>query len=217
MHFPRLAAWMFTRLHTRIAGQRPPDFIIGSDSPGGAYLNRWYLSPWRRLQTRLRDKAEPAPTRLNRAIARAIGWLPNLYLHQFLRDDDDRALHDHPSWAASFMLDGAYIEHTIAAGGLHRRQLIVSGSLRFLPTLHAHRIELVPWADPDPAPCDEYRDDDSPTASFAPQRASPCWTLFLFGPTVRQWGFHCPERGWVPWQQFTAADKPGEIGPGCGA
>jgi hypothetical protein len=101
-------------------------------------------------------------------------------------------LHDHPSWAVSFILRGSYIEHTIAEGGIHRRQVFSAGSLRFLPTQHTHRIELLRGRD-------------------------ACWTLFLFGPMVRPWGFHCPERGWVHWQAFTAAGKPGEIGPGCDA
>lgn len=42
-----------------------------------------------------------------------------------------------------------------------------------------------------------------------------CWTLFLFGPKRREWGFHCEGKGWVPWQEFTAAGKPGEVGKGC--
>lgn len=217
MRFPRLAARLHLFLLCNVALQRAPDFVVGADSPGGAYLNRWYLTPWRRLQTRARDTAAAQPTRVNRAFAAALNLLPNLYLHQFLRDDDDRALHDHPSWAASLMLDGAYIEHTIAAGGIHGRQIHGAGSLRFLSTRHAHRIELLSWADTDPAPCDEHCDDEYPSASFSMGVPAPCWTLFLFGPTVRDWGFHCPQRGWVHWREFTAQDQPGEIGPGCGA
>lgn len=215
MRLPRLAAALRSALLARVAGTRPPDFVIGADSPGGAYLLRWYLTPWRRLQTRLREAAEASPTRWNRLRAAALNLLPNLYLHKFLRDDDDRALHDHPSWAASLIVDGAYIEHTIAAGGIHRRRVLSAGSLRFLPTRHTHRIELIPWADRDPAPCEECGDGSS-AASFERHPSAPCWTLFLFGPTVREWGFHCPERGWVHWREFTAAGKPGEIGPGCG-
>src|SRR5690606_37136256 len=124
MNSPRVAAFAFNQLHTRVALAREPDFIVGRDAPAGAYLRRWYLTPWRNLQTRLRKRAEDAPTRTNRAIAHLVGLLPNLYLHQFLRDDDDRALHDHPSWAASFMLQGGYVEHTIAAGGIHHREHI---------------------------------------------------------------------------------------------
>jgi hypothetical protein len=194
MKLPRLADHLFEVLLDRVVMARPADFIVGADSPAGAYLLRWYLTPWRRLQTRWRARAERHPNLRNRIVAKALNLLPNLYLHHFERDDDDRALHDHPSWAVSFMLQGRYIEHTIDAGGIHRRRLFVAGALRFLPTRHAHRIEL-------------------PRINGRPQ---PCWTLFLFGPTVRDWGFHCPEKGWVPWQEFTAAGKPGEIGPGCG-
>lgn len=196
LRFPRLAARLYDHLILNVVCQRLPDFIVGADDPDGPYLCRWFLSQWRRSQTRLRAKAEASPTRTNRAIARMAGWLPNLYLHQFLRDDDDRALHDHPSWAISFILRGSYVEHTIAAGGIHCREVIRAGRLRFMPTRHTHRIEL---------------------HSAEGAKRQPCWTLFLFGPTVRDWGFHCPERGWVHWKSFTAAGKPGEVGPGCSA
>jgi hypothetical protein len=212
VNIPRLATWLWPILFAKVADARDPDFVVGADGAGGPYLNRWFLSPWRRWQSRMRARAEAKPTRLNRLIARAGGLLPNLYLHQFLRDDDDRALHDHPSWAISFMLRGCYIEHTIAEGGIHQRRVVHAGSLRFLPTRHTHRIELLrTWwqADDFDEACDLHAAD--------PTKSAPCWTLFLFGPTVRQWGFHCPERGWVHWQDFTAAGKPGEIGPGCDA
>lgn len=39
-------------------------------------------------------------------------------------------------------------------------------------------------------------------------------TLFITGPRVRDWGFHCPQ-GWRRWQDFVAED-PGEVGRGCG-
>ena len=39
-------------------------------------------------------------------------------------------------------------------------------------------------------------------------------TLFITGPRVRDWGFHCP-KGWVHWRDFVGAN-PGEIGRGCG-
>jgi hypothetical protein len=198
-----LTAWLFLRLLTRVAARRKPDFIVGADNPAGAYLLRWYLTPWRGWYQRV---PEAERTRWQRLVVRMARWLPNLYLHKFLRDDDDRALHDHPSWAASLMLDGYYIEHTIAAGGIHQRREIRAGTLRYLPTRHTHRIEL-PRLIVDNGDL-IVRKEDPP---------APCWTLFLFGPTVRDWGFHCPERGWVHWRAFTAAGKPGEIGPGCDA
>lgn len=195
----RLAAILtrltFDHLQQHVVLCRVPDFIVGANHPQGPYLQRWFLTPWRTTQRQWRERAEAAPTRWNRVRAWAINLLPNLYLHQFIRDDDDRALHDHPSWAVSWILQGCYIEHTIAAGGIHQRVVHRAGSIRFLPTLHTHRIEL-------------------PRSYGLPQY---CWTLFLFGPGLREWGFHCPEQGWIPWQQFTADGKPGEIGPGCDA
>jgi hypothetical protein len=40
-------------------------------------------------------------------------------------------------------------------------------------------------------------------------------TLFITGPRVREWGFHCP-KGWVVWTSFVEAAAPGQIGRGCG-
>lgn len=193
----RIASVLFYWLVANVITQRAPDFIVGQDNSAGAYLLRWYLTPWRGWY---RDVPADERTRWQRLAVRLSRCLPNLYLHKFLRDDDDRALHDHPSWAASFILANGYIEHTIADGGIHRRKHYAPGSLRFLRTRHTHRIELLR----------ERRGGEA-------GRIVPAYTLFLFGPTVREWGFHCPERGWVPWEKFTADGKPGEVGKGCDA
>lgn len=115
----------------------------------------------------------------------------NIYLHCFQRSDDDRALHDHP-WLfnASVMLRGGYVEHTIAAGGVNHRRWLEAGSWRFRWGPAPHRVELI-GAEP------------------------KVWTLFITGPVVRRWGFHCPDR-WVHWTQFTHPDDSGKIGRGCG-
>lgn len=190
----RIAEAMFQWLLFAVAGQRPPNLVVGAENPDGAYLLRWYLTPWRGWFSGM----EPAQMKAwQRVVHAVVKRLPNLYLHKFLRDDDDRALHDHPSWAVSFILRRGYIEHTIADGGIHYRREYGPGSLRFLRTRHTHRIEL--------------------HTNTSTGTAEPCWTLFLFGPRVRDWGFHCPERGWVPWQDFTAEGKPGEVGKGCDA
>lgn len=154
---------LISRLAPRLiafSDRRPPDLIIGgNDDP---YLRRWWLIPRNR-------------------------WF-NVYLHHFMRSDDDRALHDHPWWNLSILLDGRYVEHTIDAGGINRRAERHAGQMKFRRACAAHRIELVDW---------------------------PCWTLFITGPRLRDCGFHC-RRGWVPWQQFTKPENPGEIGRGCG-
>lgn len=191
-----MAEWIAHRLLplliTRVVLKRKPDYIVGEDSVDGAYLLRWYLTPWRGWYRAIPPEQRTPWQRFAVAVSRC---LPNLYLHHFLRDDDDRALHDHPSWGASLLLGGGYIEQIIAAGGIQHRHGYEAGSLRFMALRHAHRIEL-------------HRDPAGNPAS--------CWTLFLFGPVVREWGFHCPQRGWVHWEDFTAPGKPGEVGRGCG-
>lgn len=156
---------------------RPPDFIIGGrDKP---YLLRWYLLGGRWKRT---------PGERPRWVSRTfLGCRP--YLHCFLRSDDDRAHHDHPSLSFSAAMGGGGTEHTIAKGGIHRRRPIRRGTIRFRTARFAHRIEIEP--------------------------GSMLITLFIFLPNIREWGFHC-KHGWVHWKEFTASDDSGAIGRGCG-
>ncbi len=114
----------------------------------------------------------------------------NIYLHQIAKSDDDRALHDHPWWNVSVVLVGGYWEHSIAAGGVASRVFRRPGSVTFRRAKAAHRLEI--------------GSGDSPAV-----------TLFITGPRIRQWGFHCPN-GWRHWKLFTAAGDAGQIGRGCG-
>lgn len=143
------------------ARRRDPDFVVGGQTT--PYLRRWWLIPRNPVF--------------------------NVYLHQFLRDDDDRALHDHPWFWCSILLRGGYVEHT--AGWFAGRW---APSIKLSSPWRAHRIEL-----------------------FGPEETSrtPAWTLFVTGPRLREWGFHCPGRGWVHWRDFTRADDPGSVGRGC--
>jgi hypothetical protein len=142
---------------------REPDCVIGP--PDAPYLRRWWLIPRNR-------------------------WF-NVYLHQILRDDDDRALHDHPWWNVSILLSGGYLEwrsHAWSMGidVVWRR----AGSVVFRRAKTAHRLTLG-------------------------YDKVPCWSLFITGPVVREWGFHCP-KGWVHWRKFVKPNNPGEVGQGCG-
>lgn len=62
----------------------------------------------------------------------------NVYLHEFRRSDDDRALHDHPWPNASLVLAGRYIEHT-PEGQFIR----MAGDFVQRPAEALHRIELI--------------------------------------------------------------------------
>lgn len=159
----RTVAWLCRRLLERFASRRSPDFIVGTWLD--PYLRRWWLIPRNRLL--------------------------NVYLHCFLRSDDDRALHDHPWWSLSLVLKGRYLEHTIEAGGVNRVRECRAGSWRLRSASFAHRLEL-----------------------HAGER---CWTLFITGPVIREWGFHCPS-GWRPWGDFVSmTDGASGVGLGCDA
>lgn len=148
-------------LRRHVMLRRRPDLVIGG--PLLPYLMRWYVIPRNPVL--------------------------NIYLHRFLRSDDDRALHDHPWVNASYLLEGSYTEHTIAAGGIHNRHERRAGAIVLRGPRAAHRIEL--------------------------NNVGPCTTLFITGPRMRDWGFHCPA-GWVHWRRFTDPRDEGAIGRGCG-
>ena len=41
-----------------------------------------------------------------------------------------------------------------------------------------------------------------------------CWTLFITGPRLREWGFWC-HQGWRPWYEYVSGADRGQIGKGC--
>lgn len=146
---------------------RAPDQVITrrGDGTNDPYMLRWFLFRSKRF-----DK------------------LPRLYLHKFLRSDDDRAPHDHRWWFVSLILWGSYIEHRWIDGvEIVRRRRAPSIAYRSLST--RHRVEL---------------DRESNFGGFTlPVKSwfNPVWTLILTGPDVRAWGFWCREH-FIPWRQF---------------
>lgn len=151
---------------------RKPDVVIGGkDDP---YLLRWWIIPRNR-------------------------WF-NIYLHKFLRSDDDRALHDHPAWNISLPLSGGYWEFQFAEPDLWPvdKSERVFWRRRWLPVFRtaktAHRIQL--------------------RCRHPQLRGDPVWTLWISGPKLRDWGFWCP-KGWRRWEDFCDPADPGMRGPGC--
>lgn len=140
--------------------EREPDFVIGpKEDP---YLRRWYLVP--------RNKVS------------------NIYLHEILHDDDDRALHDHPWDFASIIIQGSYLEHSINyAGDSVSHRIFNRGEINFHRAESAHRLQVL----------------DGPVV-----------TLVFTGPAKREWGFHCP-KGWRHWKDFCDDRDQGLVGRGC--
>lgn len=143
-----------------------PHLIVGD--PAHPYMRRWWIIPRNPVL--------------------------NIYLHQFLTPDDERALHDHPWLSLSIALKGEYIEHTAqleAYGTMMRyRQTRGPGSVVFRLPSHTHRISLHP----------------DPEGEYGYKTA---WTVFITGPLVRKWGFTCPQ-SWIPWETFVSKKQGGQ-------
>lgn len=151
--------------------RRAPDFVIQNNQ--GVYLRRWWLLPRNPIF--------------------------NLYLHQIVGSDDDRALHCHPWFNVSVILRGHYLERLPRnqsqdngfdyVRGFYYDVSREAGQLAFRLGHHRHRLIL-------PA-------------------NGECWTLFVTGPTYRRWGFYC-RHGWMHWAKFVDARDKGRVGAGCG-
>jgi len=101
-----------------VAESRPADVVIGGRAD--PYLSRWHLVPRNELG--------------------------NLYFHRFHRDDDDRALHDHPWDSLSLVLSCGYDEEIPAdpdePAGARSRIPRRPGDVIWRPARAPHRVVL---------------------------------------------------------------------------
>jgi len=176
---PKLPEWLRKLLlasHNRTRLKRKNDVRIPGDPSIQPYMLRWWKIPR--------------------------NWAFNIYYHIVKRSDDDTALHDHPWWNFSIVLEGGYYEHLILPGGVHKKTWYGPGSVRFRP--HggfAHRLELdrKPVATPGLSPVAQQVD-------YEMNRELPVKTIFITGPVLRRWGFHHTDQ-WVDayeWDDYTA-------------
>ncbi len=177
------------RWHIAYTQARKRDVRIPSDETIPAYMLRWWL------------------------IKRNAFF--NIYLHNILRSDDDTALHDHPWWNFSIVLEGGYFEHTIAEGGIHNWRWFGPGQMQFRwHGAGAHRLQLPSRKHQigfrDEPSTTTFMDDDIRLSEHQPifeLREDPATSIFITGPVLRRWGFH-HESGWVDaydWDEFRKA------------
>lgn len=97
----------------------------------------------------------------------------HVYLHFFHRSDADLELHNHPWAGTSLILTGGYREERRFRGGIETR-IFRPGDVNVLMPDTFHRVDLL-----DPA--------------------AGCWTLFVTGQRVQDWGF---------WDRYTDVFTP---------
>ncbi len=100
----------------------------------------------------------------------------NIFLHKFIKSDPDD-LHDHPWSYRTFILAGGYWEY-LENGKKYWRGPF---SYRYAPANTFHRIELDP-------------------------NIPYCWTIFIPGKKVREWGFKT-SNGWVNNEEYLTMKK----------
>lgn len=161
-----LAARILRRAE-RIVATRDPDFYVGGRND--PYLRRWWLIPRNPIF--------------------------NVYLHDFVKDDEDRAPHCHPWISLSLVLSGPmreiYLERTRTLDGTivtERRRTVGAGDLIYRPARFAHRMVI-----PHPGSL----------------------TLFMTGPRIREWYFWCDNKRPVHWKAFVDDRDRGLVGRGC--
>lgn len=154
-----------TTWYEKYAAEHAPDMHVGGrENP---YMLRWYLTP--------RDPEHGG-----------------LYLHKFIRDDEDRAMHDHPWPSISVVLSGKLTEKYLWPGSsiseaCEKERQFKAGDTVRRSAEFLHRLIV-----------DE-----------------PGFTLFMYGKRVREWGFLCPQ-GWRHWTRFVDLEDGSAVGPGCG-
>jgi hypothetical protein len=98
-----------------------------------------------------------------------------IFIHKFVRSDEDRALHDHPWNFIVVPIWRGYFEHNPTG---RRRVWPIIGA-RFRRGTYRHRVELVRAAGIE----------------------LPSWSVFFRFREFRDWGFWMPE-GWVQWNRW---------------
>lgn len=119
-------------------------------------------------------------------------WI-TIFIHKFVRSDEDRALHDHPWNFLVIPVWRGYIEHSKKRCDCWR----CNCSNPSCPSLH-------PWHESEtrvyPIISTRYRKAEYRHRVELVQ-GKPSWSIFIHFRKRRDWGFWMPE-GWIQWAKF---------------
>ncbi len=164
---------LIERACQRIAKLAPAHRLItrGDNEP---YLERYYFfrREWLRDWFKKRDMKTPW----------IVAWIPSVYLHHFLKGDDEEELHNHP-WRKSIaiILTGGYREER-RVGNVVKSRILRPVSINIIQDVDFHKVELL-------------------------DKERGVWTLFIAGKrnTEDVWSFWHPTTDrYVDWREHVA-------------
>lgn len=169
---------------------------------GEEYQRRWWL--FGQGTNRDRDDRLPGAPYINPPRGRFAHWLAShicVRVHQILRSDSDRHLHDHPAWNISLVLLGGFYEVMPYKGG----SKYPFHDLLVRPARHGIREEDMYVAEPSRV---VWRGAGHIVFRFARSRhkivlpaGQRTFTLFLLGKRSNDWGFYQAGTK-VPWREY---------------
>ncbi len=147
-----------------------------------------------------------------------------LFIHQFVRSDEDRALHDHPWDFIVIPIWRGYIEHSecpsckgagwqgptldsffaanlgcsrCSTTGIIQKRIWPILGTRWRPATYRHRVELLKG---DPVTNTSRVLSPCITAYTYGNKELPAWSIFIRFKKVRVWGFW--ENGFIAWNKW---------------
>lgn len=160
--------------------------FLGSD----VYLERYYIC----------GKAPPYPDSFDERPKPRLEFLPTIYLHHFMRSDEDKELHNHPFAGTAFILAGGYSEErrflrsdTAEANAKEGRVFDTLEALRHVQGESRYSVMRRTYR---PGSINRIAPDTFHRVDLLEEDA---WTIFTIGPKVQGWGF---------WDRFTGEFTP---------
>lgn len=156
------------------------------------YMNRWWLVPYTKFPEKWAKRS-----RLLRWIERKV---PAIRLHEILRSDNDRDLHDHPWAFVSVILRGGYYEERpkYDRAGLYIGLTTTfhgPGDILFRRAKDFHRLTLL--------------QETNTINDLTPVPVS-CWTLFITFAYAQKWGYLVHPAYKQRYEEYQAAHPSGD-------
>lgn len=156
-------------------------------------MQRYWVLGYQSLH---RNTVKPGWLHIGASSSRFYNWLTErvaIRLHQILRSDDDRALHDHPFDYVSLILSGGYWEVT----EMDYLEYVREASSKYKYAGFGSTPDTIMvkrWYGPGSI---LFRTANSAHRLILDRESNDVWTLFIMGPKKQNWGFYTKE-GKIP-------------------